>query len=167
MGNQKADLSITQDPSVLRLESLAERIGWGAIALIIVAAGLGLFGSGPLSSARAASDDGSVSIEYRRFWRISSPMQIRIEVAPPIDGVARLWIDRDYLDALSVSRIVPQPQRVEAAADRVIYMFPTANLDGQPLRLTIDAEFTSAWRIRGAIGLEGAGTVQFDHFVYP
>ena len=50
---EAADLAIREDMRHQRLEWAVERVGWAAVALVLVAALAGLLGHGPLSRATA------------------------------------------------------------------------------------------------------------------
>ena len=77
-----------------RLGWTLERIGWGFMAATMLAAVVGLFGAGWLSTAEATRSD-SGTVRYPRFGRAHSPLELEIEwAAGPRDAV--LWIERAY-----------------------------------------------------------------------
>ena len=62
--NVLGDLEVGQDLDFQRREWAVQRVGWGAMALVILAALLGLFGSsGPLSRAATNAADDLVRLE--------------------------------------------------------------------------------------------------------
>jgi hypothetical protein len=75
--------------------------------------------------------DGPLWAEYHRFWRLKSPMSLRLYFVPQAarSGQARVWLSRSYLEAMSVQHVTPQPQRVEAGPDRLTYVFMSFFLD--------------------------------------
>jgi len=62
-------LEIVQDMTFQRRAWVVQRIAWVVMLLIVVAAVLGLFATGPLSGTTAKTDDGVLTIEYGRFAR--------------------------------------------------------------------------------------------------
>jgi hypothetical protein len=63
------DLVIEQDLRFQRRTWVAQRVGWGVIACVLVAALLGLLGSGPFASRTLDSTQGGFRLEYELFLR--------------------------------------------------------------------------------------------------
>ena len=142
----------------------AQRIAWVAMALILLAALLGAFGRGPLSDARAASDDGSLSVRYDRIARNQAPLELRVRFADRWSGPTTLWVSTDYLERLRVKAITPEPAAQEAAPDRLRLVFDLAR-GGEVL---VRFETEGAGVLRAAIGIEGTPTtVSFRQTVLP
>jgi len=76
------DLDINQDLAFQRRSWSLQRIGWGLIALVLIAALLGLFGHGPLSEATTDDPSLPIRLAYERFGRFGSPLVLRIRVEP-------------------------------------------------------------------------------------
>ncbi|HEX7080192.1 MAG TPA: hypothetical protein VF329_04190 [Gammaproteobacteria bacterium] len=164
---RSSDLEISEDMEFQRRTWIVERFGWAVLALIVVAAILGLFGKGLLGHAEATAADGTLTVEYYRFWRMQSPMMVGVAAQTvPTGDRARIWMDRAYVESVQVDRITPEPESVEAAADRLIYVFALAHA-GEPLRATFEVEPQRPWRVRGRVGVEGGEMVMFSQFVYP
>src|SRR5699024_5161687 len=114
-------LKIPQNPKIQRRNWALERFGWGAIALTLLAAILGLFGSGPLSWATAGQQGDPLWITYQRFGRWQSPMSLHVHLSPQAirNGQVQLWLSRAYLDDINVQQVIPQPQTVKAGSKRL------------------------------------------------
>ena len=76
--HRTGDLQIDQDLDAQRHHWIAERVGWTVITLVILAALLGLFGSGWLSEASVGTPEGALRLEYSRFGRFLAPMTLRL-----------------------------------------------------------------------------------------
>jgi hypothetical protein len=61
-------MEINADLEFQRRVWAAQRIGWIAIGAFVIAALVGVFGQGPLSSAAAGGN--ALRIEYERFARL-------------------------------------------------------------------------------------------------
>ena len=157
---------IAEDPEVQRRTWRFERIGWILLAVAVVAAVLGLFGEGPLSRAEETSADGSLSVDFPRFLRRQSPESIRIRfTAQAGSGSASLWIDRRWLDEVTVESVTPEPERTELWPDRLVYRFARGGPAGTHsvhVRFEVDAP----GRTRGEFGTADA-RVPVSHVVYP
>ena len=169
MTSRKAGgLEIGEDLEFERRSWVVQRVGWALMAVVILAALGGVFGAGPLSSTRAASSSGLVWIEYERFGRFKSPYTLRVHFDPQAigKGSIRFWIDRAYLDEMRPERILPEPHKVEIAAQRLLYEFPAAAGAG-PGVITFELKPNTFGRIEGRLGLDGGDELRFGHLVYP
>ena len=119
------DLEISEDMDFQHKEWNAERWGWIFMLIVTIAALLGLFGQGPLSSASAEKD--ALHVRYGRFERLlaASQFNVRLDEAGAQNGEIRLQIDQSLLEAYTVQNIVPEPDSAELAPDQYLYVFKT------------------------------------------
>jgi hypothetical protein len=94
-----------------------ERTGWLFMAVILVAGLLGVFGHHPLSRATGRTAR-RLTVEYDRFARYQSNVELRVLFEPGTDGsetgtdgskLVALWFDSDYLDCIKVVAVSPLP----------------------------------------------------------
>lgn len=162
------DLEIGQDIIFQRREWSAQRIGWALMALLILAGLAGLFGAGPLSQATAGSEGGPLWIEYDRFERRQAPAMLRVHLGPGAasNGQAQVWLSRNYVEAIEIEQIIPQPERVEAGPERMIYVFNVGDTS-QPTAITFYLKPQAIGAIQAQAGLADEQPLNFSHFVYP
>ncbi len=166
MGTKQRSLEMREDLLFAHRQWRIQRIGWVVMALVLLAALLGVFGRGPLSHAREV--DGSLDVEYERFARANAPTQLRLRVDAASDGVLRVAIDRRYLDAVPIDHVRPRPLREESSDSEVIYDF--ASPPGGPLHVSFDMTPRDPGIARGAMRLmtgSPAQTVRFHQLIYP
>jgi hypothetical protein len=152
--------------SVWRLQ----RVAWALLALAVLAALLGLTGSGPLSRRSVTSPDGAVRVEYERFLRRGAPTTLRIDAGPTRREGAELavWVARSYLADVRIQGIQPPPAAVQAGHDRVIWRFEVISQDsGAPMTVTIELVPRAIGRMRAAVGLDAMAGLGFSQWVYP
>ena len=65
-------LELATDDAFQQIEWRIQRIGWLVWAMLLLAALLGLTGSGWLSGAEVTSDDGAVTVKYDRFLQVNA-----------------------------------------------------------------------------------------------
>ena len=162
------DLDIDEDLAFAQRAWSVERAGWLGMGLVLVLGLAGLFGSGPLSR-REVTLPGLLTVEYQRFARYQAPqtLTVRLEPAATRTGEVRLWVSRRYLDGSKMESITPPPSRVEAAGDRLAYVF-SMSPPGQPATLVFALQSEEIGPTSGWIGLDGAGaSAPFRQFVYP
>ena len=135
-------------PGFVRGQWIAQRAGWVLMALFLLAAIVGLLGSGPLSrdTVSSSSDDVTVSAEYERWTRRKSPQELRVTVeAPNAQGDRlRLTINGDLLDSVELISVSPQPESTTFGADGQTYEWPVEDWS-EPLTVSFDYE-PQRWR---------------------
>jgi hypothetical protein len=161
-------LEIDQDLSFQEREWRLQRIGWCVIALLIVAALLGLTGSGPLARATAGETGAPLQLEYSRFVRLDAPTTLEVEIAgEAVTGEqVELQVARDYLRSTRVEEIVPEPAEVRSAGEHLVFVFPVDE-PGQPLLVTFDLRHTDFGATSGEVGLADGMALEFGQFVLP
>lgn len=167
-GQRVGDLEIEQDLSYQRRTWLAERIGWSAFVLVLLAAALGLFGSGPFSRGTVADPGGALTAEFGRFCRSQSSEELRIRLGDvaATGGESHIWLERTFLDRCQIESISPEPVRMELAGDRVTYVFahPDAVGDGD---VVFHLRYQRASMHMATVGVADGSSVQFRQLIYP
>lgn len=153
-----------------RRKWVVDRVAWAITALILVAAVLGLWGSGPLNRTEATSADGQLSVTYDRFARHlgSSTLEVRIGPEAAVNGTVGLEIDSEFLLDNQIRSTTPEPATVTARGDFLVYEFPVESPEAMTVRFDLRPD-PDAWaalqevRVRIAPGRH----VQFRQLVYP
>jgi hypothetical protein len=160
------DLEVDEDPEFQRRTWKVQRVGWIAMLLIIVAAGLGLFGGGPLSWTKAAA--GTLQLEYERFIRYDSIATLHIKLSPAAvkDGYAKISLDARYFSGTQINNVWPEPEAQEVTADGYIFMFRIAD-PHKPAHITFYFKMLQVGPLTGHVSLDAGPSVAFHQFVYP
>ena len=147
MGNK---IDIEQDLPFQYRQWRMERLGQVLIACCIMAALLGLFGHSPLSTAARQTVDGRLSIHYDRFARneTNTDLLVTLNRTRMADGIVRLWLDQDYLDAFKVTAVSPVPIRGEARDGARAFVFQT---DGSRFTATLSVQFEAVGLVHGSV----------------
>lgn len=156
------DLQTSEDMTRERREWVVQRVGWGVMALFLAAGVAGVFGSGPL--ARASVGDDTLRVAYPRMARYQSPVALEV-TAVATRTELRISVPARYAKDAGITRVSPEPDRVELRDDRYVYVFPVA-APGQ-FRVAFELEPSHIGTIRGEVAVDGVTTVRFDHFVVP
>jgi hypothetical protein len=110
---------------------VVERAGWLVLALIMLLALLGLFGTGVLSNATVSA--GSLTVEYDRFERATRVSQFIFQFAPSPNGERRLRLNRVFQDNYEIASIQPPPAKSSADGLDLTFSAPA----GSPARIVI------------------------------
>mgnify|MGYP003421545671 FL=1 len=140
-----------------------ERIGQVLIGCCILAALLGLFGHHPLASVTQRTADGGFSI---RFARVESTSAVRLTLHPRKsgNGVVRVWLDQEYLDALQLTSISPVPLRAEAHDGGRTFVLQT---DGSRFTVTLSIQFQAVGTAHGSVKVDDDEALAVTQFVWP
>jgi len=158
----------SQDITFQRREWRVQRIGWVLLTLFIAAALAGLLGGrGPLVKASARAPGGTLAVEYDRFVRQEAETTISVQArsADAASDELRVWILRPYLDAVTITSITPEPERVVLDEPRATYVFRVSPGTGTSV-VRFELQVRTVGRLSGAMGLVGAGSVEFTQLSY-
>lgn len=166
------ELQIPDVPGFVRRSWAIQRAGWLAMGLLMVAALLGLTGGkGPLNVLSMGAEAGPLHLIYHSPARKEADTELQVMLHADADGMARLWISRDYIESMAVAQINPEPERVEAAADRLVYTFNTRVEAGQPIRVTFVMQPLHIGTLAGRVGLvsdtQTETAFDFQQFILP
>jgi hypothetical protein len=163
----RVKLELATDDAFQHMEWRVQRIGWLVWAMLLLAALLGLTGSGWLSSEEVTSEDGAITVRYDRFLHYHKPTQLVIDVKrSESNGQWQLKVARSLLDQLQILRIEPEPERREIAPDEIVYTF--LHSAGAPAgKVVFHVEYERYGSAQGTISLVGSGPVDLKQFVFP
>jgi hypothetical protein len=111
-----------------------QRVGRALLVLALVAAVVGVFGTGPLASATAEGPGGRFSVDYDRFVRTTQSTALRIS-SRGAPGPATVAIAQSFLEATSLSDVSPQPDSETARGGRVVLSYQGSLPDQVELQL--------------------------------
>lgn len=162
------DLEIQQDLAFQERMWQVQRVGWVIMALLLLAAALGLLGRGWLSRTTLGEAGDLMWIEYDRFAHLKADMTLDVHLngSAGAGNEARLWLDRSYLERVQIERITPQPDSVEVTGERLTYVFKVSEA-GEPVDVTFSLQPTDFGWLEGQVGLPDGPTLDFGQFVYP
>jgi hypothetical protein len=166
---RKVGLQIDEDMEFERRSWRWQRVGWGVMALVLLAALLGLFGSGYLDRAQVGAEGSQLWMDYNRFGRLeaeTTELRVHFKSSTSTDGKARLWLSREYMEGVKIMNLNPPPVSVEAGAERYTYVF-SVSVEGQQSDVIFHLEPEKMGRLQGQVGLDGGPSLNFAQFVYP
>jgi hypothetical protein len=140
---------------------LIERIGWLVLALIVLLALLGLFGSGFLSKRSVGA--GALTIHYERFQRATRLVQFTFHFAPSPRSERRLRLNAAFQKTYEVSSIQPPPARSNADGVNLTFAVPV----GGPADVVIWAHPRAYGTTQIEIRADDEPPLTFSAFVYP
>ncbi|HEV7859212.1 MAG TPA: hypothetical protein VGO91_11390 [Pyrinomonadaceae bacterium] len=166
---RREEIEIDEDMEFERRSWRWQRVGWGVILLILLAALLGLFGTGWLDRAVAGQPGSQLWLEYNRFGRLqaeTSRLEVHLGPGTGANGKVRIWLNHEYMQGVRVTSVTPEPESVEAGPERFTYVFNVPDSSQQTL-IIFRLEPDKMGRLKGEVGLEGGASLGFKQFIYP
>lgn len=161
------DLEQPENRRIAAREWWAERIGWVAISIILIAALLGAFGPGLLSHREAISGDGRLTVDYYLVQRHSAPSELRLRFEPDANAeFAQLAFSQSFVDEIKLESIMPSPSSISLQGERVVYDFRAADL-GEQGHVVFRYQHESFGPLTGTITLLPGSEVDLSTFVFP
>jgi hypothetical protein len=160
-------LHLEQDNGFQKIEWRVQRFGWIAWGLIVLAASMGLLGSGWLSDRNRSAPDSSLGVKFDRFVHYHHPVQIELSLrTAPTDGEWQVTMDRSLLDRLQILRIEPEPERRVIADNAVTYSF-LAGANVALGKVVFHVEYERYGGAQGRVSVAERSPVIVNQFVYP
>jgi hypothetical protein len=162
----RRSIEVDEDMTFQRRTWAVERAGWAAMGVFIVAAALGLFAAGPLSSSTVRQPQGFAEVEYGRFARQRAPATIRIKLQaarPASDGLS-IEVDDEFVDAYKISNIRPQPVQSSAVTQGMRFRF---DAEGTPSTILFHVEPDRIGFFRPKVTIAGGEPVELPVIIYP
>lgn len=151
-----------QDVTFLRRWLVVQRIGRTVFGLFLLAALVGVFGTGPLAHATAGASGGAFSVDYDRFLRSTQSSTLQVSATSTGGGGGDIEIASSYVDDIDVSDVSPQPDSETARGDRLVLSYQDRVPDQVQIAIfprTIGVHRAQLW-VRGR-------RASFHQVVYP
>ena len=167
------DLKDAIEPRPIEVQWRWERIGWALIALVVLAAALGLFGGGPLSRETLTVHDGNATfeVEYERFNRLNHVSVLVVRVTAPGAGGEDLnvTLNRDMAEDSTIRSSAPSAEGA-LSANGIVYSFPVEDW-AQPLTVSFEYLPETAGYVMTvatiAAGDRSPVRIDLPQFIYP
>lgn len=161
-------LEITQDLAVQHKTWAIQRMGWATMALIIMAALGGLFGSGPLARMAVVDDQQLVRLEYDRFGRYEGELLWKLDLTPKATQTHRvtIQISRNYWTSHAIEQITPAPMTSSTSFDGFLYTFELDSLNA-PAAIIVRLRPEYLGSLDGHIRVNDQGSLTFQQFIFP
>jgi hypothetical protein len=161
-------LEVDEDIRIERFFWVVERIGWGAMTVLLAAALLGFLGEGPLSRAAAGDTRGTFRVDYERFCRRGKPTEVTFRMGPaaPRDGNLAITVSSAYIDRFIVDVVTPDPHAVKGGESAITYLFLLEE-GAAGSTIVFRLEPKSMGRAEADVSVQGSAPLRFSQLIYP
>jgi len=160
------DSPIKEDLRWVRREWLIQRAGEYLLILLVILGACGLFSKGVLSDTSARSPDGTLQVDYERFGRVESNMDMRIRYNAPVADRFNVTIGGGALDNLQIQTLQPQPLEAVTIGSDLRLTF-SARDTGPDHAIWLGLQPRNPGRIHVAINGGDHPPVRFTQWIYP
>jgi hypothetical protein len=138
---------------------IIQRVGWVILFIALIAAILGLFGSGILSDEYVTGPEGT--IQFERFARFEAPMELCID-ARPRNSFLEVAFPLTYFSGMELERIQPAPTAQAFENGNIVYRFAVREIT--QVKFYFIPESTGKITAQLQINKE---PYSIHHFIYP
>jgi hypothetical protein len=158
-------IQIDERPHFQRITWWIERVGWVFFVLFVIAALVGVFGSGALGRGKA-SGPGFI-LDYERFSRQNASSSLVVHFASPPTGSnnVEIWISQRFIQGIQLQQVIPDPSDVSSSGDWFVYSIATQ--PGISGTFELDFVHQSQWNIPIRVGLSPQQAIEVTEFVWP
>jgi hypothetical protein len=157
-------LQVDSDDTFTKREFAVESVGWVVLALILAAALLGVLGSGPVSSAQAASPSGGLTLDYQRITHQDADDHVIVGIPQGATGTVTLRFGGEWIEGLDLRQVTPQASKETGTPDGVDLSIPVHG--GGPVRIVVSFRTRAVGLTHGMLRV-GGQEIRFTQFVLP
>ncbi|MCP2005762.1 hypothetical protein [Buttiauxella ferragutiae] len=162
----KQSSPVAEKPFWLNFEFQLRRVGFVLLLLIVAAALAGLFSRGYLSEATRSNDDHSLTLDYEKFNRLMSDMDMKITSVTPPGKRNRIVLGGDFMEGFRIDTLQPQPDKMYSLNGEMILEYqPIAPGVKQTLWLSLTPMKFGA--MKSTVAIDNGAEIPFQQFIYP
>ncbi len=135
-----------------------QRIGWLIFTLLLVAAGMGLFGNGPVSYRTEIIQNDT--LRYQKFIRYQTEANLSFVVNS--EQTNRLKLQLSYLKNFDLQQISPEPKSTKISGGFVVYDFDISG----PAQIDFVLTPNTYGNVGGSAQVENKSFL-ISQFIYP
>lgn len=164
--NQSRHYPVKENMPWQRLEWHIQRVGFVLLLLVVFAGAIGIFSKGWLSNQSATSTDSRLGVDYERFGRRESNMDMTLRLKQLRGNSYEIRLRGPQLDNIQLQTLQPQPDEAWSTGDSLVLRWHR-RADQQDATVWIGTQPQDFGRYHLTVTLDDASQVQFSQFVYP
>lgn len=160
------EVAVGEDLNFQRKWWRFERLIWSVFFVILILDVLGVFGRGWLAKTKRSSGDQTLTVDYERIERASTPSIMTLHFGPAAvhNGLVQVFVSDEVIKKLGAQRISPQPAVSALSDGGITYSFDVANAP-TIAQIALQPSFPGLQHFR--MQVVNAAPVEAKVFVFP
>ncbi|MRS16246.1 hypothetical protein GJV06_15265 [Enterobacteriaceae bacterium RIT691] len=150
----------------LRVEHAARQYGFVLLILLLLAGFCGVFSKGIFSNTHQSAADQSLSVNYERFGRNQSDMDLKLTLKVPESDSYTVTFGGDFMNAFEINALYPQPWRFSRHNGSMTLEFHDQPQGGAHT-LWLGVQPRSAGRVKSTLQVNQQRPVSLTQYIYP
>lgn len=162
----KTNVPVKEKPFWLNFEYRVRQTGFVILLLIVFGAFLGVFSKGYFSEQRVMNKEDNLSIEYERFNRLMSDVQLKIHVKSAAGQGQKITLSGDFMANYRIDSLLPEPDNMYSHNGKLVIEYePTIADISQTIWLSLTPLKAGAFTSLVTVNQGSELTVR--QYVYP
>ena len=157
---------VKEDMRWQRRENIIQRMGEKMLMGIVLLGACGLFAQGFLSNSETQSPDGAVNVQYERFGRVKSNMNMNVRISQQTGATFTLIIGGGALDKLEIQTLQPQPREAFTSGNELRLTFASHDFQSQH-SVWLGLQPQTAGKVTVSVSIAGHKPAMFSQWIYP
>ncbi|SUW62796.1 Uncharacterised protein [Buttiauxella agrestis] len=162
----KSSLPIVEKPFWLSFEFQLRRIGFALLLAIVIAAMVGLFSRGYISDARIANDSGTLRIDYEKYSRLMSDVDMKITSSQIRENRNRIILGGDFMDSFRIDTLQPQPDKMYSLNGMMVLEY-SVSAPGSEQTLWLSLTPMKFGATHSTVAIDNGPEITLHQFIYP
>ncbi len=150
----------------LRFEIAVRQYGFVLLVFLLLAGFCGVFSKGMLSDASVASPEGTLKVQYERFGRSQSDMDLRLVMNVPPGDSYTVTLGGQFMDQFEINALYPQPWRFSSQHGEMTLEFHDRPQGGMHA-LWLGVQPRHAGKMVSTLRVNQQPAVTLTQFIYP
>lgn len=162
----KSSLPIFEKPFWLSFEFQLRRMGFALLLAIVIAAMVGLFSRGYISDARIANDSGTLRIDYEKYSRLMSDVDMKITSSQIRENRNRIILGGDFMDSFRIDTLQPQPDKMYSLNGKMVLEY-SVSAPGSEQTLWLSLTPMKFGATHSTVAIDNGPEITLHQFIYP
>lgn len=162
----KSSLPIVEKPFWLSFEFQLRRMGFALLLAIVIAAMVGLFSRGYISDARIANDSGTLRIDYEKYSRLMSDVDMKITSSQIRENRNHIILGGDFMDSFRIDTLQPQPDKMYSLNGKMVLEY-SVSAPGSEQTLWLSLTPMKFGATHSTVAIDNGPEITLHQFIYP
>lgn len=150
----------------LRVENAVRQYGFVLLILLLLAGFCGLFSKGIFSNTTLSSADNTLQVNYERFGRNQSDMDLKLTMKVPESASYTVTFGGEFMNAFEINALYPQPWRFSSHNGSMTLEFHGRS-QGDEQTLWLSVQPRNAGKVKSTLQINQQPPVSLTQYIYP